>query len=88
MVLVSGQLLFLVNFVWSLFAGRKAAGQPVGGDDARVDDAARRRRTATSARVPIVHRWAYEYGVQTVAGDFAVQTVPASATGDAMAARR
>jgi len=25
----------------------------------------------------LVQRWAYEYGVQTSAGDFAVQTVPA-----------
>ncbi len=75
MVLVSGQLLFLVNFVWSLFAGRKAPANPW--------DATTLEWTAPSppphgnfGADPIVHRWAYEYGVQTVAGDFAVQTVP------------
>ena len=75
LILVSGQVLFLVNFVWSLFAGRKAIANPW--------DATTLEWTAPSppphgnfAAAPIVHRWAYEYGVQTVAGDFAVQTVP------------
>jgi len=75
MVLVSGQLLFLVNFVWSLFAGKKAPANPW--------DATTLEWTAPSppphgnfSADPVVHRWAYEYGVQTVAGDFAVQTVP------------
>ena len=75
LILVSGQLLFLVNFVWSLFAGRKAIANPW--------DATTLEWTAPSppphgnfAAAPIVHRWAYEYGVQTVSGDFAVQTVP------------
>ena len=75
MVLVSGQLLFLVNFVWSLFAGKKAPANPW--------DATTLEWTAPSppphgnfSANPVVHRWAYEYGVQTVAGDFAVQTVP------------
>jgi cytochrome c oxidase subunit 1 len=77
MVLIAGQLLFLVNFVWSLVAGRVASANPW--------DATTLEWTAPSppphgnfgAVDPVVHRWAYEYGVQTLTGDFAVQTMPA-----------
>ena len=75
MVLFSGQLLFLANFVWSLFKGTVAAANPW--------HATTLEWTVPSppphgnfAATPIVHRWPYEYGVQTVDGDFATQTVP------------
>jgi cytochrome c oxidase subunit 1 len=77
LALIGGQLLFLANFVWSLFAGRVAAANPW--------DATTLEWTAPSppphgnfgAAVPVVHRWAYEYGVHTASGDFAVQSMPA-----------
>ena len=74
MVLLSGQLLFLANFVWSLFKGRAAAFNPW--------NATTLEWTVPSPPphgnfevTPVVQRWAYEYGVQTIDGDFAVQTV-------------
>jgi cytochrome c oxidase subunit 1 len=74
MVLLSGQLLFFLNFVWSLFKGPAAEANPW--------QATTLEWTVPSPpphgnfdAIPIVQRWAYEYGVQTVDGDFAVQTV-------------
>ena len=79
MVLISGQLVFLVNFVWSMVAGRVARANPWG--------AATLEWTVPSppphgnfAAQPVVHRWAYEYGVEAPGGDFAAQTVSAQQT--------
>jgi cytochrome c oxidase subunit I len=76
MVLIAGQLVFLINFLWSLIAGRAANANPW--------EATTLEWTVSSppphgnfAEAPIVYRWAYEYGVDTDAGDFAVQTMPA-----------
>jgi cytochrome c oxidase subunit 1 len=76
MVLISAQLLFLVNFLWSLFRGRVAEANPW--------QATTLEWTVPSPpphgnfdAIPVVERWAYEYGVQTMDGDFAVQTVTA-----------
>ena len=44
----SAQLLFVCNFFTSMFAGKKARDEPVGGRHARVDASRRRRRTTTS----------------------------------------
>ena len=75
MVLISGQLIFLVNFLWSLVKGRVAAANPW--------HATTLEWTTTSPpphgnfpSEPLVERWAYEYGVATPDGDFATQTVP------------
>jgi cytochrome c oxidase subunit 1 len=77
MILIAGQLLFLVNFVWSALFGRIAASNPW--------EATTLEWTAPSPpphgnfgdALPVVHRWPYDYGVQTVTGDFALQTVAA-----------
>jgi len=73
MVLISGQLLFLVNFIWSVFAGRRAPANPW--------HATTLEWTVPSppphgnfAADPVINRWAYDYGVQTEAGDFATQS--------------
>jgi cytochrome c oxidase subunit 1 len=75
MVLISGQFLFLANFVWSLFWGRRAASNPWHATTLEWTVASPPPHGNFDA-VPIVRRWAYEYGVQTIDGDFAVQTVP------------
>jgi cytochrome c oxidase subunit 1 len=74
-LLVSAQFLFIVNFVWSLVRGRVA--------DANPWRATTLEWTVPSPpphgnfeSVPMVERWAYEYGVPATDGDFAVQTVP------------
>jgi len=76
MFLIAGQLVFVVNFVWSLIRGRIAEQNPW--------SATTLEWTAPSPpphgnfdRQPVVERWAYEYGVHTHDGaDFAVQTLP------------
>ncbi len=76
MVLLSGQLVFLVNFLWSLVRGRAS--------DANPWRAATLEWTISSppphgnfGSEPVVHRWAYEYGVDASGDDFAAQSVPA-----------
>ena len=70
-LLVSAQFLFIVNFVWSLVKGRVAEANPW--------RATTLEWTVPSPpphgnfdRVPMVERWAYEYGVPATDGDFAV----------------
>jgi cytochrome c oxidase subunit 1 len=75
MVLIAGQCVFLLNFVWSLFKGRAATANPW--------EATTLEWTVPSPpphgnfrAAPIVHRWPYEYGISTPDGDFAVQSMP------------
>src|SRR6266540_1274899 len=71
MVLISGQFLFLVNFVWSLIKGRVASANPWKATTLEWTVASPPPH-GNFQGVPRVERWAYEYGVQTIDGDFAV----------------
>jgi cytochrome c oxidase subunit 1 len=73
--LIAGQLVFVVNVLWSLARGPAARANPwrattlewtVGSPPPH----------GNFGEIPIVERWAYEYGVESGAGDFADQTVP------------
>jgi cytochrome c oxidase subunit 1 len=77
LVLVAAQLLFLVNFVWSLFRGRPAAENPWGATTLEWTTPSPPPHGNFGAALPAVHRWAYEYGVDDQGVDFATQTVPA-----------
>ena len=74
MVLISGQLLFLANFVWSLFRGRVAASNPWHATTLEWTIASPPPH-GNFDDVPVVERWAYEYGVDDGGRDFAAQTV-------------
>jgi cytochrome c oxidase subunit 1 len=74
MVLISGQLLFLVNFVWSLFRGRVAASNPWHATTLEWTVASPPPHGNFDG-LPVVERWAYEYGVEDGERDFAAQTV-------------
>ncbi len=76
MVLLSGQLVFLANYVWSLFKGRAAEANPWGATTLEWTVASPPPH-GNFGQPPIVERWAYEYGVRAADGDFAVQTVSA-----------
>jgi cytochrome c oxidase subunit 1 len=76
MILVSGQLLFLVNFVWSLARGRRAAANHWGATTLEWTTASPPPHGNFGDVVPEVHRWAYEYGVDSGRSDFATQDVP------------
>jgi cytochrome c oxidase subunit 1 len=77
MVLISGQLLFLVNFVWSLFKGRTAVANPWKATTLEWTVPSPPPHGNFGVVQPVVQRWAYEYGVPTTGGDFAAQTQPA-----------
>ena len=76
MLLISAQVIFLVNFVWSLFAGRAAASNPWQATTLEWTTASPPPHGNFGSGVPSVTRWAYEYGVTDIEGDFAVQTLP------------
>jgi cytochrome c oxidase subunit 1 len=75
-VLVTGQLLFLVNFVWSLFRGRPAAANPWAATTLEWTTSSPPPHGNFGAAVPSVHRWAYEYGIGVGNDDFVTQDVP------------
>ena len=77
-LLISGQFVFIVNFAWSLFRGRVAAANPWRATTLEwtVPSPPPHGNFET---MPAVARWPYEYGVPGPDGDFATQTVPASA---------
>ena len=76
-VLVSGQLVFLANFVWSLFRGHVAAANPWGATTLEWTVASPPPH-GNFADTPVVSRWAYEYGLDVGGADFADQTMPAA----------
>jgi cytochrome c oxidase subunit 1 len=78
MLLISAQAVFLLNFVWSLFKGAVAPANPWDATTLEWTTASPPPHGNFGERVPTVHRWAYEYGVESADGDFATQSVPAS----------
>jgi cytochrome c oxidase subunit 1 len=78
MLLISGQALFVINFVLSLLFGKKATENPWGATTLEWTTASPPPHGNFGAHMPTVHRWAYEYGVETKGGDFATQDVPAN----------
>jgi cytochrome c oxidase subunit 1 len=75
LVLVAGQLVFLVNFVSSLFKGRRAEANPWNATTLEWTVASPPPHGNFDG-VPTVARWAYEYGIPTLDGDFAAQNLP------------
>ncbi len=81
MVLVGGQLVFVLNFVWSLLNGRVASANPWHATTLEWTVASPPPHGNFGQAVPTVHRWSYEYGIdasgaETGEQDFASQTVP------------
>ncbi|MGF6220447.1 cytochrome c oxidase subunit I [Pseudomonas frederiksbergensis] len=72
------QLLFLFNLAWSAFKGKPAGSNPWGA-------ASLEWQTPNTppihgnwgAKLPVVHRWAYDYSVPGIEQDFVPQTVSA-----------
>jgi cytochrome c oxidase subunit 1 len=75
LVLVAGQLLFLVNFVWSLLRGRLTGANHWSATTLEWTIASPPPHGNFGDAVPSVHRWAYEYGVESGHRDFAPQDV-------------
>ena len=75
-VLGAAQLLFLFNFFWSLFAGKKVGPNPWEAASLEWTAASPPPHGNWGPRQPKVYRWAYEYSVPGAPDDFTPQTVP------------
>lgn len=74
------QLVFIFNIIWSLFKGEKAGGNPWEATSLEWQTPDTPPRHGNwGPQLPVVYRWAYEYGVPGVKEDFVPQNVPPEA---------
>src|SRR3990167_5405330 len=72
------QLLFLVNLFWSAFNGKPAGGNPWKATSLEWQTPQTPPVHGNwGAKLPVVHRWAYDYSVPGIEQDFVPQTVSA-----------
>ncbi|MBS7661371.1 cytochrome c oxidase subunit I [Pseudomonas lalucatii] len=70
------QLLFLFNLAWSLFRGKPAGANPWGATSLEwLTPDTPPVHGNWGAKLPVVHRWAYDYSVPDIEQDFVPQTV-------------
>ena len=74
--LITAQIIFAVNFVWSLVAGRAALSNPWQATTLEWETSSPPPH-GNFGDIPVVHRWAYEYAAEGAAEDFTPQTVSA-----------
>jgi cytochrome c oxidase subunit 1 len=81
-VVAFGQLLFIFNLVWSTFRGRRADPNPwrAASLEWYTPDTPPRHGN-WGPQLPVVHRWAYAYGVPGAPEDFIAQNAPPEAGG-------
>ncbi|MCM3880541.1 MAG: cbb3-type cytochrome c oxidase subunit I [Vicinamibacterales bacterium] len=75
-LLMAGQLVFALNFIWSLVAGRASERNPWHATTLEWETSSPPPH-GNFVEIPTVHRWAYEYSVAGEALDYTPQTVPA-----------
>jgi len=76
-ILGAAQLLFLFNFLWGIWKGRKASENPWEATSLEWTAPSPPPHGNWPGRTPTVHRWAYEYGVEAGDRDY----LPQSAAG-------
>jgi cytochrome c oxidase subunit 1 len=75
------QMVFLFNLIWSLFKGKPAGGNPWKATTLEWQTPETPPRHGNWGKeLPIVYRWAYDYGVPGAKDDFIPQNVPAAAS--------
>ncbi len=72
------QLIFLLNFFWSLAKGPKSGENPWRATTLEWTAPSPPPHGNWGREVPTVHRWAYEYSLEGESEDFTPQTVPQS----------
>ncbi len=77
--LAAGQLIFLINLVWSFFAGKKAAGNPWEATTLEWTVPSPPPHDNFAGVLPKVVRGAYEYGSASGERDYVMQTDEAEA---------
>ncbi|MCY1236162.1 cytochrome c oxidase subunit I [compost metagenome] len=76
LIVGAAQLLFLFNLGWSLFKGRPAGGNPWKATSLEWQTPDTPPVHGNwGEKLPVVHRWAYDYSVPGVEQDFVPQTV-------------
>jgi cytochrome c oxidase subunit 1 len=72
----AAQVLFLINFVRSLWWGKKADANPWQATTLEWQAPSPPPHGNWGETLPVVHRWAYDYSVPGASSDFVPQTVP------------
>jgi len=75
-ITISAQILFVINFFWSLRAGKKASENPWEATTLEWTVPSPPPHDNFGGKVPVVYRGAYEYSVPGVAQDYIMQTTP------------
>ena len=79
MIVAATQLVFLFNMIWSYFRGAPADGNPWRATSLEWQTPDTPPRHGNwGPKLPVVHRWAYDYSVPGAPQDFVPQNVPAS----------
>ncbi len=71
------QFVFAVNFIWSLYRGRKAEENPWGGTTLEWTTLSPPPHGNWPGAIPEVHNMPYEYGVPGIDGEWVSQVQPA-----------
>ncbi len=74
------QLIFVVNFFYSMSRGKKAVQNPWGSNTLEWTAPVEHLHGNWPGEIPTVYRWPYDYGKPGADDDFIPQTVPYSAT--------
>ena len=75
-ITASAQLIFLFNFIWSLFKGERAGDNPWEATTLEWTTATPPPHDNFAGKVPTVYRGAYEYSVPGAPDDYVMQTTP------------
>ena len=70
------QVLFIINFIYSIFYGPKSSKNPWGSNTLEWTTPIERIHGNWPGELPVVHRWAYDYSKPGAKEDFIPQTVP------------
>ena len=79
MITIAAQLIFVINFFWSLKKGEKASENPWEATTLEWTVPSPPPHDNFGGNYPVVHRGPYEYSVPGVAQDYILQTTPDSA---------
>jgi cytochrome c oxidase subunit 1 len=73
------QIIFVYNFLYSLFRGPKAESNPWHANTLEWQTPSPPPHGNWGAQLPTVHRWPYDYSVPGAPDDFVPQTTPVTA---------
>ena len=79
-ITVSAQLIFLFNFFYSIFKGRRASQNPWNSNTLEWTTAVNPGHGNWEGDIPHVYRWAYDYSKPGAKDDFIPQNIPFSQT--------